>query len=119
MKLYTLILCLFLAACGGTQAFLDPVEVKDAPVTIPTVQPIQTSPVQWHVLKPADMITLAKKNPNTVIFGLDDTNFKNLQLNLADITRYIQQSAAVKQMLTEIITERQNEQTQSQSQVKK
>jgi hypothetical protein len=108
----TAFMCLFLASCGGGQIALDPVALKDAPVSIPVIAPIQTSPVQWQVLKSSDMLKLAKSKPNAVVFGLDDTNFKNLSLDLTDATRYIQQEKAVNQMLTDIVTSRQNTQNQ-------
>lgn len=106
-----LIVCGFLAACGTTPVALDPVAIKLAPVTIPTVPPIKTVPVTWQVLTAADMLKVAKAKPNTVVYGLDQTNFKNLNLNLSEATRYMQQQKAVTTMLSDVITARQTEGT--------
>ena len=102
-----LLLCGLLAGCGGTQIVADPVALKTAPVTIPKIDPIKTSPVKWQVLKSSDMLKLAKSNPNAVVFGLDQTNFQNLSVDLSEATRYMQQEKAVNNMLTDIITQRQ------------
>jgi hypothetical protein len=106
-----LIVCGFLAACGGAAPVaLDPIAIKLAPVTIPTIPPIKTAPVTWQVLTASDMVKVAKAKPNTVVYGLDQTNFKNLNLNLSEATRYMEQQKAVDTMLSDIITARQTEQ---------
>lgn len=114
-----LLLCGFLAGCSGTQVVADPVPLKTAPVTIPVIDPIKTSPVNWQVLKSSDMLKLAKSNPNAVIFGLDQTNFQNLSVDLSEATRYMQQEKAVNNMLTDIITSRQAAQSAPTDQTKK
>jgi hypothetical protein len=106
-SLLALILCGFLAACASPPMTLDPVAIKLSPITVPTVDPIQTAPVTWQVIKGSDMLTIAKAHPNVVIFGLDQSSFKNLNVNLSEATRYMQQEKAVNTMLTDIITERQ------------
>ncbi len=107
MKKIILGFCLFLSACGGTTAVLDPVAEQNAPVVIPTIPPIQTSPVQFQVLQSADMLKIAKSNPNVVLFGLDSNNYKNLSVNLTEATRYLNAQKSVIQMLSNIITARQ------------
>ena len=109
-NIFVLVICGMLAACSGTtpQVVLDPVAQQNAPVIIPVIPPIQTSPVQFQVLQSADMLKIAKSNTNTVIFGLDSANYKNLSVNLSEATRYIQGQKSIIQMLETIINTRQS-----------
>ena len=99
----TAILCLALSACATP----EPIVMKDAPVVIPIVEPVSVVPVNWQILTPKQAtLMLAKQNPTTMLYILDEQSYKNAIVNLIDIKRYITEQNEVTKMLKEIIAER-------------
>lgn len=84
--------CLLLASCSTVDIKSKPVEF--APVLVPDPAPMTLGQVQWKVYNANDIQELSKSlndsNSKTfVLYGLDNTNFQNLDTNLQDMTRYI------------------------------
>lgn len=106
-----LIVLIILTGCGTTPPIVTTVVQPDAPVAVPTVDPLTLNPVQWQVLTVqqvkqllAQMEASPKQPP--ILFSLDTKNYENLSLNLIEIERYISQQKAILTMLETIITDR-------------
>lgn len=105
-----LLILLMLAGCSGTP-IISTVVQKDAPVAIPTAQPLTLNDVQFTVLTVDQLKALltkleAAQQKNAVVFALDTQNYTNLQLNLVEIQRYIKEQKAILDMLKQILAER-------------
>ena len=95
---------LMLAACSTIPNQPTVIIAPAVPVVIPKVSPIIVQPVQWKVYNSTELKTLgeelSKTNTQVILFTLDTTNFQNLNLNLADIKRYIASQQQVIDFLT-------------------
>jgi hypothetical protein len=74
---------------------------SNPPVVPPTVKPVTPAPVQWKVYNASELKAMtATGTLPSVIFTLDETNFKNLANNLVDIKNYIDQQKLIINFLT-------------------
>ena len=97
------LMLLLLSGCGSNVR-LDPVIVRDIAVTAPVIQPVVLNSVVWQVLTKTELLALSRQN--TVVFGLDDVNYKNLNLNLVEIKRYLDEQKTSITMLNTINAQR-------------
>jgi len=92
------LLCLGLAACGGTQSL----EVEPVSVKLHIIQPephahIKHIPVQFKVVSrsnQASQVNLLLTDSEAFI-ALTTKDYENLSLNMADITRYLKQQQGI------------------------
>lgn len=102
-------LLLLLAGCAGPQISGTIVQ-QNAPVAVPTPQPMILRPVQWQVMGVGQLKTLIARmeatHQQTVVFVLDSSNYTNLSLNLVEIERYVREQKTVLQMLRSIVGDR-------------
>jgi hypothetical protein len=79
------------------------------PLVVPKISPVVIQPVQWKVYNSTELKSLgeelAKSNSQIILFTLDSTNFQNLNLNLADIKRYIAAQQQILDFLTKARTQ--------------
>lgn len=106
----SLILLFLLTGCSGS-VITDAVVQHDAPVAVPTADPMSLNSVQWQVLTVPQLQALITKlqtaqQQNTVLFALDTQNYTNLSLNFVEIERYIKEQKAILAMLQQILAER-------------
>lgn len=89
------IVLLSLSACADTEKTLNvttsPVERPKLVVPKPDV--LKTRQVQWIVVNQENAEQIL--NSNSVLFGLTETGYKNLSLNLNDLRTFIQQQQIV------------------------
>ncbi|CAB4122509.1 hypothetical protein UFOVP29_30 [uncultured Caudovirales phage] len=98
MKYVAGLLCLGLAACGGTQSLeVDTVAVKLQIIQPEPPAPIKPIPVQFKVVSrsnQAAQVNLLLTDSEAFI-ALTTKDYENLSLNMADITRYLKQQQAI------------------------
>lgn len=99
---------IMLSACAQTR--LDPVVVRDVPVTLPQPQPLSLSPVHWTVLTPstapAAFSTQASGGSSPLFLGLSGEDYKALSVNMIDINRYMVEQQAIIDGLNQILAAR-------------
>ena len=99
MKIVLLALSLFLVACSqNLETSSRPV---DRPVmSVPELTPSVQRPVEWAVVNRETLNTrLSTLEPNSVVFVLDSQGYQDLNINIADLRRYIMQQHAIIQAL--------------------
>jgi hypothetical protein len=98
MKYIAGLLCLSLAACGGSESL----QVETAPVKVQIIQPeppasIKPIPVQFLVVSKSNQtaqLNLLFADGDAFI-ALTTKDYENLSLNMADITRYLKQQQGI------------------------
>lgn len=89
------------SACGSKT---QPIEISTAPVNkpvlvLPEADPIKARPVEWIIITRENyeqvFAKLEREGKNVVLFGVTDTGYENLALNLNDIRTHIQQKNAI------------------------
>lgn len=109
---HDIILLIFLLLVTGcsTQPMTDVIVQPNAPMAIPTTQPLTLSPVQWQVMSLSQLkklvTDLQASDQQVVLFSLDTKNFNNLSLNLIEFERYINEQKAILLMLKKIVAAR-------------
>lgn len=98
IKHYAVIVCLALAACGGTES----IQVETAPVKLQIVQPepplpIKPLPVKFKVIAKSNQSAQvsALLSDSDAFIALSTKDYENLSLNMADITRYLKQQQSI------------------------
>ncbi len=96
--------CLTLLLVSACSKPVQEIQISAKPVdkpelVLPYADPIQTRDVQWVVITPDNyeevFAKLAKTGQPIVLFGLTDSGYENLALNLSDIRAFIQQQQAI------------------------
>lgn len=110
MRSKALLLLVWLGGCSTT---FVPQAQPNVPVAVPIAQPMTFNSVEWQVLSVAQLRALADQlekaqNAHVVVFVLDETNYNNLSLNMAEIERYIKEQNAILDMLKTLIAQRVN-----------
>lgn len=89
------------SACGPKT---QPIEISTTPVTkpvlvLPEADPIKNRPVEWIIITRENyeqvFAKLEREGKSVVLFGVTDTGYENLALNLNDIRTHIQQKNAI------------------------
>jgi hypothetical protein len=99
MKKLLLASCLLISACSS------PLEISSRPVdrptmSVPELTPTVQRPVEWAVVNRENLNTrLGTLEPNSVVFVLDSQGYQDLNINIADLRRYIIQQRAIIQAL--------------------
>ena len=96
MKFMPVLLLVLLASCTSAVTPI-PTIVKPIPVAVPQIAPLALNSVHWQILS---------INGN-VVFGLNEENFKNQELNQSEITRFITDQKSVVTLLKSIISAQQ------------
>ena len=96
---------LILAGCSG-QPITNVVVQHDIPVVVPDAQPVVMNPISWKVLTLVQLDEIVKSGKTVLYFALDSSNYENLQLNLVEIKRYIQEQKQIISMLKKINADR-------------
>lgn len=96
-KLLLLGLCLLTTACA-TDRIVAPVVVRPEAPHFPQSQPAQQVPLQWVVITRENfeqrLQELSSTNQNFVVFAITPEGYENLNMNEAELRRYIQQQSA-------------------------
>lgn len=96
-----LTLVLVLSGCTPPQ---EPIQISAKPVekqelVLPGADPVINREVKWVVATPDNIDSvfaeLDSKGRPLVLFGLDDTGYKNVSMNLNDLRSFIQQQNAI------------------------
>jgi hypothetical protein len=89
------------SACGTRE---QPIEISTKPVSkpelvLPDADPIIARPVEWIIITQNNyeevFDQLRREGKSIVLFGLTETGYENLALNLNDIRTHIQQKNAI------------------------
>jgi len=107
MKCVKLLLAVLLLSLGVSCAKQKPIEiqtvaVEKTPLNLSAPEPIKTRKVTWFIITPENYVEifskLEKQKTDLVLFGLTDTGYQNISLNMAEIKRFIaEQDAIIKQ----------------------
>lgn len=97
-----------LTGCASFDLFGGP---KEKPIEIKNVQqnkvllnlqepqPIETRPIKWFVITPENaneiFTEMDKQKYDLVLFGLTDSGYENLSMNMAELRAYILKQRAV------------------------
>jgi len=99
MKTLVLLCGLFLAGCASDLEITS--RPADRPVmNVPTLTPSVQRPVEWAVVNRQNLNTrLSTLESDAVVFVLDSQGYQDLNINIADLRRYIIQQQAIIQAL--------------------
>jgi len=95
-----LIFSLFLSGCSSTTGLtVATVAVEKPKFEIPLPSPVKMQPIQWVLItdKNYDEVMQSVKDDRGLIFlvALDETGYKNLSLNNANMLRFIREQKSV------------------------
>lgn len=82
-----------ISGCSQPEETIRTVEIeKERPrLNLPPVETIETLPVEWEVINKEKMETVFNKledeNKPLVIYGLDQKNYENLSINMANFLK--------------------------------
>lgn len=93
-------LFLLLGGCSWVGITNKPVDFK--PLSVPDPKPLALSQTNWTVYNANDIehlcSTFTKSSAkHFLLFGMDNSNFNNLDANIQDMTRYILEMKATKE----------------------
>jgi hypothetical protein len=90
------LLALFVTACTTTQD--RPVSIERPRLILPKVQPVSQGPVRWIVITKENATEKLKELESrgiTTVVVATPAGYRTLNLNIADLRRYIRQQNAV------------------------
>lgn len=82
-----------ISGCSQPEEVVRTVEIKkEKPkLNLPPTEPIETLPVEWQVINREKMenvfVELEEENKPLVIYGLDQKNYENLSINIANFLK--------------------------------
>lgn len=94
---------LIVSACAQS-SIQEPLEVRTRPVALPELvlpeaDPIRTRPVEWTIITRQNyeqiFTDLKRRGQPVALFGLTETGYENLALNLNDLRTFIQQQNSI------------------------
>jgi hypothetical protein len=98
MKYAALLAILALSACGTTQIG-NPVVVERPVPSFPEAQPATQLPTEWIVLTRENfeqrMTEIESEGGQFVVFAVTAEGYQNLNMNQAELRRYIEQQSAI------------------------
>ena len=110
-KSWLLICCLLISGCAAKQPPPTVIQVKPVPrakIDLPKLEPLTLLPTEWVVITPETYQTQIEKNEESTFFALDETNFRNLNLNLTLIRIYLAKQQALYDALKKYYEEESN-----------